>query len=103
MLAEARQRIGRATPELSLGWTDHNESDPGIVLLELLVWLATITQEQVNQLPSRAYRSMLHLLGLDVQPAASAVADLVFEAIPGAKSGISVGEGTRVGAPPDPN
>jgi hypothetical protein len=103
MLAEARQRIGRAAPELSLGWTDHNESDPGMVLLELFAWLAQITQERVNQLPSRAYRSMLHLLGLDIQPAASAIADLVFDAIPGARSGISVREGTRVGAPPDPN
>jgi len=103
MLAEARQRIKRATPELSLGWTDHNDSDPGIVMLQLFTWLAQITQERVNQLPGRAYRSMLHLLGLDVQPASSAIADLVFEAIPGVRSGISVGKGTRVGAPPDEN
>jgi hypothetical protein len=103
MLTEARQRIGRATPELSLGWTDHNESDPGIVLLQLFAWLAQITQERVNQLPQRAYQSMLHLLGLNVQPAASAIADLVFEATPGASSGISVNAGTRVAAPPDPN
>jgi hypothetical protein len=103
MLAEARRRIARSTPELNLGWTDHNESDPGIVLLEVFTWLAQITQERVNLLPGRAYRSLLHLVGLDVQPAMPAVADLVFGAVAGAASGAQVAQGTRVGAPPDAN
>lgn len=103
ILAEARLQIARYTPELSLGWTDHNESDPGIVLVQLFAWLSQITQERVNKLPARAYQSLLHLLGLDVQPATSAAADLVFEAIPGKARGTTVPVGTQVGAPPDAN
>jgi predicted phage baseplate assembly protein len=100
MVAEARRRIARYTPELSLGWTDHNESDPGITLVQLFAWLAQITQERVNQLPERTYRALLDLLGMQVRPAVPAVADLVFDAIPGAGRDLRVPRGTRVGAPP---
>jgi predicted phage baseplate assembly protein len=103
IVGEARRRIGRYTPELTLDWNDHNESDPGIVLVQLFAWLAQITQERVNKLPERAYRSLLHLLGLDVRPAVPATADLVFTAVPGAPLGAGVPQGTRVGAPPAPD
>ncbi|MBI4539746.1 MAG: putative baseplate assembly protein [Gemmatimonadetes bacterium] len=100
LLAEARRRIARYTPEYTLGWTDHNESDPGIVLVQLFAWLAQITMERVNRLPERAYRSLLHLLGLGVRPATPAEADLVFEAVPGVAASIHAEARTRVGAPP---
>ncbi|MEX2283714.1 MAG: putative baseplate assembly protein [Gemmatimonadota bacterium] len=100
IVSEARRRIGRYTPEFTLGWNDHNESDPGIVLVQLFAWLAQITQERVNQLPERAYRSLLHLLGLNVQPAVPASADLVIEPVPGTPGGAAVPPGTQVGAPP---
>lgn len=103
VVAEARRRIGRYTPEYALGWTDHNESDPGIVLVQLLAWLAQITGERVNRLPERAYRSLLELLGFRMRPARPAEADLVFEPVPGVASRIVVPEGTRVGAPPAPD
>lgn len=100
LVAEARRRIARYTPELSLGWTDHNESDPGITLVQLFAWLAQITQERVNQLPERTYRALLELLGMRVRPATPAEADLVFESVPGAGRDLRVPRGTRVGAPP---
>lgn len=100
LVDEARRRIARYTPELSLGWTDHNESDPGITLVQLFAWLAQITQERVNQLPERTYRALLDLLGMQVRPAVPAVADLVFDAVPGAGRDLRVPRGTRVGAPP---
>lgn len=100
LVQEARRRIARYTPELVLGWTDHNESDPGITLVQLFAWLAQITQERVNQLPERTYRALLDLLGMQVRPAEPAVADLVFDPIPGVGQGVFVPAGTRVGAPP---
>ncbi|MBI4520323.1 MAG: putative baseplate assembly protein [Gemmatimonadetes bacterium] len=103
LLAEARRRIARYTPEYTLGWTDHNESDPGMVLVQLFAWLAQITQERVNKLPERAYRSLLHLLNLRVRPATPATADLVFEAVPGVAGSIHANKATRVGAPPAPD
>jgi phage-related baseplate assembly protein len=99
LVQEARRRIARYTPELVLGWTDHNESDPGITLVQLFAWLAQITQERVNQLPERTYRALLDLLGMQVRPAVPALADLVFDPIPGAAQK-GVPAGTRVGAPP---
>ncbi|HET6229349.1 MAG TPA: putative baseplate assembly protein [Longimicrobiaceae bacterium] len=100
LVQEARRRIARYTPELALGWTDHNESDPGITLVQLFAWLAQITQERVNQLPERTYRALLDLLGMQVRPAVPAFADLVFDPIPGAGRDLRVPAGTRVGAPP---
>src|ERR1700730_13571461 len=33
--------LGRSTiPTTAPGWTDHNVSDPGIMLMELLAWIA---------------------------------------------------------------
>jgi predicted phage baseplate assembly protein len=100
IVMEARRRIGRYTPELSIGWTDHNDSDPGITLIQLFAWLAQITQERVNQLPDRVYLGLLDLLGMEVRAARPAEADLVFEPIPGVGRAISVPPGTTVGAPP---
>ena len=36
LATELRRRIPAYTPE----WTDHNDSDPGITLLQLFSWLA---------------------------------------------------------------
>lgn len=100
ILTEARDRIARYTPEYTLGWTDHNESDPGVTLLQLFAWLSQVTMERVNQLPERAYRALLDLVGIDVEPAVPAEADLVFAPIPGVSLPISVPAATQVGAPP---
>lgn len=54
----ARARIPSLTPD----WTDHNPSDPGIVLVEMLAWLAEIVLYRIDRVPEKSYRTFLALL-----------------------------------------
>src|SRR4051794_3566663 len=49
-------------PKLSPQWTDHNPTDPGIVLLELLAWLTEMVFYRVNQIPDATSLTFLQLL-----------------------------------------
>jgi hypothetical protein len=61
LVEEARSLIPGLAPE----WTDHNPTDPGIVLIELLAWLTEITLYRVNRVPEANYRTFLALLRED--------------------------------------
>lgn len=43
-------------------WTDHNPSDPGIMLLELLAWLGEMTLYRMNRVPDSHKQKFLKLL-----------------------------------------
>jgi hypothetical protein len=58
LVAEARALI----PALHPQWTDHNPSDPGIALVELLAWLTEMLIFQVNEIPETHTRKFLALL-----------------------------------------
>jgi hypothetical protein len=58
LTAEARALI----PSLQPDWTDHNPSDPGITLVELLAWLTEMLLFQVNQVPPANVEKFLRLL-----------------------------------------
>jgi hypothetical protein len=58
LTAEARALIPSLLPE----WTDHNPSDPGIVLVELLAWLTEMLMFQVNEVPPASTDKFLALL-----------------------------------------
>jgi hypothetical protein len=58
LTAEARALI----PGLQPDWTDHNPSDPGITLVELLAWLTEMLLFQVNQVPEANVEKFLKLL-----------------------------------------
>lgn len=62
-------------PRYAPGWTDHNESDPGITLVELLAWLVEQDIYRVNRIPARHRLKFLELAGFPPEPprAASAV------------------------------
>src|SRR5262249_14408944 len=70
-------------PSLSPGWTDHNPSDPGIALVELLAWLAEIVLYRIDRGPERSYRTFLEVLGgpsapsLDGVPLAAAIRETI--------------------------
>src|SRR5205085_984136 len=55
---EARALI----PGLAPGWTNHNVSDPGITLIELLAWLTEMLLFEVNQVPPGHTEKFLQLL-----------------------------------------
>jgi predicted phage baseplate assembly protein len=59
LVVEARSRIPVHAPQ----WTDHNVSDPGIVLIELLAYLAESDVYRANRVPDRNRRKLLALLG----------------------------------------
>ena len=80
---EALLRIPRYTPELS-GWTDFNESDPGVTMVELFAWLTEMMLHRMNQMPHRSYIKFLQLLNLELEPAQPATAHLTFEPQAGA-------------------
>ncbi len=80
LVTEAKRRIAAYLPE----WTDHNESDPGIALVQLFSWLTETALFRLNQVPDqRMYVSFLNLLGLGPAPAVSAAAIVEVKVTPG--------------------
>jgi hypothetical protein len=74
LVAEGRAKILRHAPE----WTDHNASDPGITLLELLAWLVEADVYRINRITDRQRRKVLALLGITPQPPSPARVLLTF-------------------------
>lgn len=64
LIEEARSLIPYYAPQ----WTDHNEHDPGITLLELFAWLAEMDMYQLNRIPEKHRRKFLALAGLVPHP-----------------------------------
>jgi hypothetical protein len=64
LTGEARALIPALLPE----WTDHNPSDPGIVLVELLAWLTEMLVYQADQVPDAHVEKFLALLGAPRDP-----------------------------------
>lgn len=94
LVAEARTLIPRYTPE----WTDFNESDPGMTLLELFGWMTDILLYRLNLVPERNYLKFLQLLGIEQKPAQPASADLTFTLSSTVADYISISKGTKVAA-----
>lgn len=59
-------------------WTDHNESDPGIALLDLFAYMGDQLGYRLNRVPDRHYVALLDLLGLALDPAVPATARVAF-------------------------
>jgi predicted phage baseplate assembly protein len=98
LVAEARRRIPRYSPQ----WTDFNESDPGITLVQLFAWLTELMLYQMNQVPERNYIKFLQLLGLELRPAQPAEVHLTFSAQAGATQVDPIPPRTQASAqPPD--
>jgi hypothetical protein len=58
LLEEARALI----PSLYPVWTDHNPTDPGIILIELFAWLTEMIIYHLNRVPDASYIAFLRLL-----------------------------------------
>jgi predicted phage baseplate assembly protein len=74
LLSEARTRIPRYTPE----WTDLNDNEPGMVVVELLAWLAEMLLFRLGQVPQLNYIKFLELLGIELEPALPGQAEVTF-------------------------
>lgn len=94
LLNEALSRIPVHTPE----WTNFNESDPGVTLLELFAFLTENILYRANQIPERNRRKFLSLLGIPLQPASSARGLVTFSNDKGPLRTISLQEKLEVRA-----
>ena len=75
LVEEMRARIARYSPE----WTNHNISDPGIMLLELFAWLTEATVYQINRVPDYSTMQFLKMVGVTIQAAQPAILKLAVE------------------------
>lgn len=92
ILAEATTLIPRYAPE----WTNHNESDPGIAMLQLFAWMTEMTLYRLNRVPERNYIKFLQLLGIELKPAQPATAVLTFTLTRDDLDSVIVPKGTQV-------
>lgn len=96
IFAEARRRIPRYAPE----WTDFNDSDPGIALLQLFAWMSDLIAFEVNRGPERSRAKLLELVGLRPLPGRPSTAYLSFTADLASTAPGTITRGWRVDATP---
>lgn len=94
LVEEALARIPVHNPE----WTNFNRSDPGVTLVELFAFLFDSVLYRANQIPERSRRKFLSLLGVPLQPAASARGIVTLSNERGAQLPVLVARGTEVRA-----
>ncbi len=82
IVAEARTRIARYTPEWIPVWTDVNDSDPGITLVQLFAWLTEMLIYRMGKVPDLNYLKFLELIGIELNPATAAQAEITFPTVP---------------------
>ena len=76
IVAEIRARIARYTPEWQPVWSDVNDSDPGITLAQVFAWLSEMLLYRMQQVPELNYIKFLELIGIELQPARPATAEV---------------------------
>lgn len=97
IVAEMRSRISRYTPEWQPVWSDLNDSDPGITMLQVFAWLGEMLAYRMNQVPALTYLKFLQLLGVELRAAEPAQVQITFPMKPGfAKATTIVPLGTQV-------
>lgn len=74
IMAEVRTRIARYTPE----WTDVNDNDPGIAMVQVFAWLSDMLLYRMGRVPDLAYLKFLQLIGIELNPAEPARAEITF-------------------------
>lgn len=94
IVAEAKTLIPRYAPE----WTNFNESDPGITLVELFAWMTEILVYRLNQVPDLNYIKFLQLIGIELEPARPARAEITFSVARPDVTSVIVPQGTQVAA-----
>lgn len=95
LLTDVRKRI----PVHSESWTDHNASDPGITMLEMLAWVAESDIYELDRVAERHVLKYLRLLGVRPHPPRPATASVAVSLRPTAAAaahGSTLPEGTRL-------
>src|SRR5260370_21796412 len=93
---QLREELLRRIPVYTSEWTDHNETDPGIALLELFAYLGESLLYRLNQIPDTTKIGFLRLLG--VQPRPAVAATVLLAATTGLAEGVQIAKGVRASA-----
>ena len=95
IVAEARTLVPRYAPE----YTNLNDSDPGMTIIQLHAWMTDMLLYRLNRVPRLAYVKFLELVDVHLRPAAAARAHLTFMPLaPPPATSLPVARGTRVAA-----
>jgi len=78
LLDEVRTRIARYTPEWTPVWTDVNDNDPGITMVQVFAFLAEILTYRMSKTPELNYIKFLQLLGIELNAAEPSQAEVAF-------------------------
>ncbi len=99
LVAEIRARVSRYTPEWKPGWNDLNDSDPGVTLAQVFAWLCDMMLYRMNRVPELNYLKFLELIGIELDPARAARAEISFAVAPDwDQDSVDVPERTQVSA-----
>ncbi len=93
---QLRDELLRRIPVYTSEWTDHNETDPGIALLELFAYLGESLLYRFNQIPDTTKIGFLRLLG--VQPRPALPATVLLAATTELAGGVQIAKGVKVSA-----
>jgi hypothetical protein len=94
ILAEALARIPVHNPE----WTNFNDSDPGVTLVQLFAFMTESLLYRSNLIPERNRLKFLQLLGIPLRPAAAARGIVAFSTPKGAPQTVTLPAGIEVAA-----
>ena len=90
------QSLLRRIPAYAPEWTDWNDSDPGITLIQLFAYLAEQVGYRLNQVPEKNHVELLKLLGVRLRPALAAHSRVgIFLADPASAEGVVLDAGSR--------
>jgi hypothetical protein len=92
ILNETLARIPVHNPE----WSNFNDSDPGITLIQLFSFLVDSLAYRANQIPERNRVKFLRLLGIPMQPPETAQGLIAFSNTRGPLERITLDEGIEV-------
>jgi predicted phage baseplate assembly protein len=92
IVREARAKI----PQYCPGWTDYNLSDPGITLIELFAWMTDMLLYRLNRVPDKNYIKFMEMIGLHLETARPAQADLTFTLSAPQPKVVTIPRGTEV-------
>lgn len=92
LVDEAKALIPRHCPE----WTDHNVSDPGVMIIELFAWMTELMLYRMNRIPEKNYIRFMDLIGIRLQGATPARVDMTFWLSASQPGPVSISKGSEV-------
>src|SRR3954467_15779090 len=90
------QQLLRRIPVYAREWTDWNDSDRGVTLIQLFAYFAEQVGYRLNQVPEKNYIELRKLLGTRLQPPRPATSRLgIFLSDPASLNGFTLDAASR--------